>query len=706
MRMRSLSFRIPLISTSLTLASVAGTILVAIIVGKGAIFEMEENKTLAIAGRTAASLAELTEEIQTDGTLMAEMGSTVEAMKAFDAAFRSATDASVKLKEAYIDENQNPTGKKHLLDRAVSDLPVYDEVHARFHPVFRNVNEKWGYYDIFLINTAGDVVYTNFKENDFADNLITGPLKGEGLGEVFAEVMKTGKPHGTNMLPYSPSNGAAAVFWGHPIKEASGRIVGVFALQVPTEKIEGILNNYISEGGTSEAYLINEKGEYLTQPRRSQEPLVLTEVQDGIATDAPANLPLHVEDRLGNSVVATRVPVDFYDHDWSLIYKVDESEVSGYINSIIVYLIQAALAMSAVAAFLAQLFARSIVSPIRSINEITTQLATGARHLQIEEAKRDDEIGSIGRSLKQFQNALRDGDAAQAANAEAQAAKELAQAQMKVEIESFFRDRERISSEIERKIVEISNFSRDLADATRKVSTNVEVIEAGSSMTMDTMNTVASAAEELSASIADINQRTIVSRDQIQSTEALVSRINQDISHLQTYVSGISEIATLIAGIASKTNLLALNATIESARAGQSGKGFAVVASEVKELSGQTSVATHDIATKIDEVRNATTVSVETITSITENFGVLKTELMNIIHSVSTQAQATEEIAKSAAQANGQARVNSSSIIEVAAMVNQSAKGSEVVMRETRDLVELLASLEQRTASFFRVIRA
>ena len=346
------------------------------------------------------------------------------------------------------------------------------------------------------------------------------------------------------------------------------------------------------------------------------------------------------------------------------------------------------------------------MSPIRSINEITTQLAAGVRDLQIEEAKREDEIGSIGKSLRHFQGALRDGDAARVANSEAQAAKELAQAQMKIEIESFFRDREQISSEIERKIREISNFSRDLADATRKVSSNVEVIEAGSSMTMDTMNTVASAAEQLSASIADINQRTMVSRDQIQSTEALVSRINHDISHLQTYVSGISEIATLIAGIASKTNLLALNATIESARAGQSGKGFAVVASEVKELSGQTSVATHDIATKIDEVRNATTVSVESITSITENFGVLKTELMNIIHSVSTQAQATEEIAKSAAQANGQARVNSSSIIEVAAMVNQSAKGSEVVMRETRDLVELLASLEQRTASFFRVIRA
>ena len=94
-------------------------------------------------------------------------------------------DATVALQYSYIKANPNPLGSKDKLDKAL-DVSQYSLLHGLYHPIIRSYLEKFGYYDIFLVQPeTGKVVYTVFKELDYATSLIDGPYAHTGLGEAF-----------------------------------------------------------------------------------------------------------------------------------------------------------------------------------------------------------------------------------------------------------------------------------------------------------------------------------------------------------------------------------------------------------------------------------------------------------------------------------------------------------------------------------------
>ena len=130
------------------------------------------------------------------------------------------------------------------------------------------------------------------------------------------------------------------------------------------------------------------------------------------------------------------------------------------------------------------------------------------------------------------------------------------------------------------------------------------------------VESVASASEELSASINDISQQAahaagIASRavSQARETDGTVQGLAQSAGR-------IGEVVGLINTIAAQTNLLALNATIEAARAGEAGRGFAVVASEVKSLASQTAKATEEISEQIADIQKVAGEAIDAIKGI------------------------------------------------------------------------------------------
>ena len=163
---------------------------------------------------------------------------------------------------------------------------------------------------------------------------------------------------------------------------------------------------------------------------------------------------------------------------------------------------------------------------------------------------------------------------------------------------------------------------------------------------------VASATEELVASIGEINRQV----DQAMRVAARAVDEARNSSAVMTGLAAnaqkIGEVLELIDTIAGQTNLLALNATIEAARAGEAGKGFAVVASEVKNLAAQTSKATEDISVRIASVQESSSQaegSIHAIMSIIEEISDISASVASAIEE---QSSVTRDISGNMQQAH------------------------------------------------------
>ncbi|KZM51238.1 cache domain-containing protein [Labrenzia sp. OB1] len=337
---------------------------------------------------------------------------------------------------------------------------------------------------------------------------------------------------------------------------------------------------------------------------------------------------------------------------------------------------------------------RSLVRPIRALTADMSSLADGNTDIEIMGVDRGDEIGQMASAMEIFvrnETERRELEDRQT-NAQEDAARRGEEIQQLSG--DFDRQITEMMSIIDSSVQNLQAASSDMTGVAAQTTEQSGVVSNASSQASHNVETVAAAAEELSASVNEIRRQVQASSEIASRAAGEAQSTNQRMNGLSDAATRIGEVVTLIQAIAEQTNLLALNATIEAARAGEAGRGFAVVASEVKELATQTSKATEDISSQITAIQEETGHAASAISSVTEIINNMNEIASSIASSVEEQGVATQEIASNATEA-------SRSTVEVTTNIESVSQAAENT-RDTADKVDSSAQQLKENASMLR----
>jgi methyl-accepting chemotaxis protein len=345
------------------------------------------------------------------------------------------------IQQLYITNSPFDTGSKHLLN-AADDGSEYSAAHLRYHPLLRNFLQRFGYYDIFLIDhETGEIVYSVFKEVDFGTSLASGPYRDTNLAEAFRAAVEAGGPGFVRLLDfrsYAPSYGAPASFVATPILDGED-LVGVLAFQMPVDRINEILTSRqewsrVGLGESGETYIVGDdltlrnQSRFLIEDRESylraiREAGVAPSVVDQIATlessiglqevrtegtvaAASGETGVGVfPDYRGVSVFSAYKPLEIPDVDWAIMSEIDRAEALAPVRSLRnrSLLILAILVVAIVG--VAIWFSRSLTRPLNRLAGVAGDLSEG-RLDQPVEVQGNDELAELARSFESMRRSL------------------------------------------------------------------------------------------------------------------------------------------------------------------------------------------------------------------------------------------------------------------------------------------------------------
>lgn len=266
-----------------------------------------------------------------------------------------------------------------------------------------------------------------------------------------------------------------------------------------------------------------------------------------------------------------------------------------------------------------------------------------------------DEAGRLLSALARMQENLRGvvGDVSSSAHALHLAASEMAQGN-----QDLSQRTEETASSLDRTAVALEQITVNLQDSSRELA----------------------AARELASRAAD----------QAVRGGEMVGGLVQRMHGIEKQAQQVSEILSVIDGIAFQTNLLALNAAVEAARAGAHGRGFAVVAAEVRQLAQRSAEAARQVRELLGRSQEAAIAGAALATSVGEAVAGVVQSMQGVAESISKVALSTRSQGTDITDVNDAVARVSDATQQNASLVEQSTAASQRLREEAQALSNLI----------------
>jgi methyl-accepting chemotaxis protein len=707
-----MSLKIPAMIVSIGIVAISLTGVFAYYESHEAIQHEVEAKLTAVLEDRAVALSHWIKGIEGDLTTQAENPVISQALTAFIKGWQQLDgDQTKKLQRLYIKDNPNPTGKKEKLD-AASDGSAYSIAHAKYHPYLRTFLQDRGYYDIFLFDTKGNLVYSVFKELDYATNLNSGEWSKSDLGNAFRAARNNpvkGSKAFFDFKAYAPSFDAPASFISTPLLDDKGRLQGILAFQMPIGTLDEIMQQQSGLGKSGESYVVGSDFLMRSDSRFSKQSTILktkintAQVRNALKGDIGLLIGVNHQ---GSSVIASFKPIKFMNTTWAVIAEEGYSEAMASIISMRnMLLIGSGIGIALITLF--GFFAgRSVSRPISAMTNVMGQLAHGDNSVDIPGTDRKDEIGQMAAAVEIFKKNSHKNKELEASQEEQ---KRHAEDEKRVMMQNMANDFDTniggIVETVSSASAELQATAQSMAEISEKTSNEATAVSAASQQTSGNVQSVATATEEMTSTISEISQQVAQATSASRQAVEEVGNTSQQMSSLAATANKIGEVVEMISSIAEQTNLLALNATIESARAGEAGKGFAVVANEVKELASQTAKATGEISQQIGDIQLATKQASSSMENVAEAIGKVDDISTAIAAAMEEQGAATQEIASSVNQAAAGTQQVNDSITSVTEASQEAGAASNQVMSAAGELSQQAEMLKGEVDKFISQVR-